>query len=156
MLFLHFNCHMETQCQTNKSPCTFLSVACPFVFGNDGLYMYGDLGSSIFCLCEYLDRWMDISRQQALQHIHIHTVLHFLAWKLEHYELTDNCICIFVVLLFATAWIYMTLGLLFDMAYYRCYKVPVKASFQKAFWIQDRKVLVAVLFSSLMSAGTKI
>lgn len=72
--------------------------------------MYGDLGSSILCLCEYLDRWMDISRQQALEHIHIHTVLDFLAWKLEHYELTDSCICIFVVVLFTTACIYVTLG----------------------------------------------
>lgn len=48
----------NTKCQPNKIPCTFLSVAFPFVFGKDGLYMYGDLGSSILCLCEYLDKWI--------------------------------------------------------------------------------------------------
>lgn len=60
------------------------------------------------------------------------------------------------MLLFTTDSIYMTLGFLFDKAYYWFYKVVVKASFQKAFWIEDRKVLVAVLFACLMAAGAKI
>lgn len=47
----------NTKCQINKIPCIFLSVACPFVFGKDGLYMYGDLGSSILCVCDYLHKW---------------------------------------------------------------------------------------------------
>lgn len=46
----------NTKCQTNKIPCIFLSVACPFVFGKDGLY--GDLVSSILCLYDYLDKWI--------------------------------------------------------------------------------------------------
>jgi len=45
-------------CQINEIPGTFLSVAHPFVFEKDSLYMYEDLGSLSVCLYEYLDSWI--------------------------------------------------------------------------------------------------
>lgn len=98
---------------------------------------------------------MDFCRQWALQQIHIRSVLDFLAWKLEHYGLADSCIYIFVVLLFTADWICVTLGFLFGLAYYRFHKVTVKASFQKAFWIEDRISVGCCAFPLLNGCRSK-
>lgn len=140
----------NTKCQTNKIPWTFLSVAWPFVFGKDGLYMYGDLVSSVLRLCEYLDKWILADSGHCSRYTYTVPCISWhgnLNMDNRQLHLYFCCVVVYHSLNLCDTGVFVWHGLL------QFYKVTVKASFQKAFWIE---VLVAVLFPCLMAAGAKI